>query len=560
MAPPPLPLPPALLSSPPSHALLTPTHSRRSHKELLNTRSITTIGQQTHHVALVSGDSDSELLQVGTAMLAQCDTLLPHNRGVVHTIDSVMCCLRLLQHCRFEQVWNKTVRPAPKLTLQGEWQPQVDELHAILIHCDTWQPLFHGLRGAQVPLHSVIERQNKSFQDGVIHFHELLILEKPPEMSKKKRKRKEAEGEAASAPTDGGPTANYRMMFSLYRREGEPSADGSAPVGKHLTFCMAPEDILIRNSFHMLSEVEKEARRAEYKELTNGSTRSNAASKAIKASHAPEMLMPSLQLSMSKALSRGAMAQASAEVQAAQRPPMLVALSTNTGGYSGGTSVWIQGSQFCASTRVYVAGIIAPSINVVSEGLVTITTPAVQPGMGTVDVRATNNGAEWSNVLHFMYMADSSMVVDPHSVENQLMQRQLSLLQHFVHACCGPGADASVQALMAPTLAQQQRLFGAVLALILAGSGGTNTKGGTLDLDRQDAHGCTLMHYVCALRNSPALQLLLHANVDPMVFDRQGMSPADWARAYQFNEGETLIARCARGIRVVSAGLHTAAC
>ena len=31
---------------------------------------------------------------------------------------------RLLQHCRFEQVWNKTVRPAPKLALQGEWQPQ----------------------------------------------------------------------------------------------------------------------------------------------------------------------------------------------------------------------------------------------------------------------------------------------------------------------------------------------------------------------------------------------------------------------------------------------------
>lgn len=66
---------------------------------------------------------------------------------------------------------------------------------------------------------------------------------------------------------------------------------------------------------------------------------------------------------------------------------------------------------------------------------------------------------------------------------------------------------------------------------------------GALDLERQDAYGCTLMHYVCALRNSPALQLLLHANVDPMVPDSQGMSATDWARAYRFHDGEQLISR-----------------
>jgi len=48
---------------------------------------------------------------------------------------------------------------------------------------------------------------------------------------------------------------------------------------------------------------------------------------------------------------------------------------------------------------------------------------------------------------------------------------------------------------------------------------------------------------VCALRNSPALQLLLHANVDPMVQDSQGLSATDWARAYRFHEGEQLISR-----------------
>ena len=89
------------------------------------------------------------------------------------------------------------------------------------------------------------------------------------------------------------------------------------------------------------------------------------------------------------------------------------------------------------------------------------------------------------------------------------MERQLVLMQHFVQACCGSGAEASVHQLMASSLAQPQRLLGAVLALILAGSGGMNHKGSALDLERQDAQGCTLMHYICSLRNGPALQLLL---------------------------------------------------
>ena len=93
---------------------------------------------------------------------------------------------------------------------------------------------------------------------------------------------------------------------------------------------------------------------------------------------------------------------------------------------------------------------------------------------------------------------------------------------------------------MAQTLPQAQRLLGSMLALILAGSGGINRKHGALDLERQDAHGCTLMHYVCALRNSPALQLLLRANVDPHIADTQGLAPADWAKAYRFEEGEAV--------------------
>ena len=117
-------------SAPPSHA--------RSKEQLLGTRSITTIGQQTHHITLL-GEGGAQGLQVGPATLLQHDLMLPDGRGVLHTIDCVMCCLRLLQHCRYEQVWNKTVRPSPKVAIHGEWNHQRDELHAILIHCDSWR-------------------------------------------------------------------------------------------------------------------------------------------------------------------------------------------------------------------------------------------------------------------------------------------------------------------------------------------------------------------------------------------------------------------------------------
>ena len=38
------------------------------------------------------------------------------------------------------------------------------------------------------------------------------------------------------------------------------------------------------------------------------------------------------------------------------------------------------------------------------------------------------------------------------------------------------------------------------------------------------------MHYVCALRNLPALQLLLQAQVDPNIQDHRGMVVMDWVR------------------------------
>ena len=518
--------------------------------ELRTTRSLTTIGQQTHHITPLSS-SEGRRLQVGPATLLQNDVMLPDGRGVLHTIDCVMCCLRLLQHCRHEQVWNKTVRPSPKVAIHGEWNHQRDELHAILIHCDSWHPLMQGLRGHAIALAPPTgsDKGHKSFQKSVAHFSELLILEKPPEMSKKKR-RKCHENRAG----ENGPSANYRVMFSLYRKDQGTHGKAGEERGKHLTFVMAPEDVLIRNSFHMLSEEEKHARRIEYKELTKHAESKQSAKQfkqqrvdgaARKASGGSTSghgaVMPSLSLAHVAKAAEAAHAHALSLPVAAEDEddgvtPRLIALSVTTGAYAGGTWVWIQGRSFSPDTRIYVGANLAHRMMFVSDCLVQISTPPATPSTGTVEVRASSNGGlGWSNELHYTYSIPGPATLSP--MESELMERQLVLLQHFVQACCGSGAEASVHQLMARDLAQPQRLLGAVLALILAGSGGLNHKGSALDLERQDPQGCTLMHYICSLRNSPALQLLLRANVDPNIADSQGLNASDWAHAYGFPDG-----------------------
>lgn len=96
----------AILSRPlPSPSPALSLRVARSREELLSTRSITTIGQQTHHVQVHEAPEGAQQpLQVGTMTLVVTDITLPGGHGVLHVVDCVMCCLRLLHHCRYEQV------------------------------------------------------------------------------------------------------------------------------------------------------------------------------------------------------------------------------------------------------------------------------------------------------------------------------------------------------------------------------------------------------------------------------------------------------------------------
>jgi uncharacterized surface protein with fasciclin (FAS1) repeats len=535
-----------------------------SREELHTNRSITTIGQQTHHVQ-APVEALHQPLQVGTMKLVSADIALPASRGLVHVVDCVMCCLRLLQHCRFEQVWNKTVKPSPKVGLQGSWQP-VDELHAVLVHCDTWTPRFDGLRGNVVPLGPVPsshgDRASRHFHENVVHYSELLIKEKPPEMSKKKRKK--AEDGTATYADDGLATPRYRMMFSLYRREvmvtpinPNPVPGDEAPAmpeGKHLTFCMAPEDILIRNSFHMLTEAEKETRRAEYKSKQSAPKPKGSPGLGMGATAVG--MMPG----MGGAISAGAMALLAdgsqlagampqalvssqhiellpAAASAAAEPtgagaPQIGSLSATTGHVAGGTPLWIQGSRFSTRTRVCFGSAIATDVHACNGSLITVVVPASPSGRAeTVEVRLTHDGLNWSNPLLYTYRDEASA-----AEESAHMVGLMALLTPLVEEnCVAESPDATPAELMDSSLPPALQLLGGVLSMLQSS--------GVSDLSRVDMHGRSLLHYACALRHAGAVKLLLAARADPRGVDVAGMSAADWARRTGFAEGEALIAQ-----------------
>lgn len=463
------------------------------------------------------------------------------------------------------QVWNKTVKPSPKVGLQGSWQP-VDELHAVLVHCDTWTPRFDGLRGNVVPLGPVPsshgDRASRHFHENVVHYSELLIKEKPPEMSKKKRKK--AEDGTATYADDGLATPRYRMMFSLYRREvmvtpinPNPVPGDEAPAmpeGKHLTFCMAPEDILIRNSFHMLTEAEKETRRAEYKSKQSAPKPKGSPGLGMGATAVG--MMPG----MGGAISAGAMALLAdgsqlagampqalvssqhiellpAAASAAAEPtgagaPQIGSLSATTGHVAGGTPLWIQGSRFSTRTRVCFGSAIATDVHACNGSLITIVVPASPSGRAeTVEVRLTHDGLNWSNPLLYTYRDEASA-----AEESAHMVGLMALLTPLVEEnCVAESPDATPAELMDSSLPPALQLLGGVLSMLQSS--------GVSDLSRVDMHGRSLLHYACALRHAGAVKLLLAARVDPRGVDVAGMSAADWARRTGFAEGEALIAQ-----------------
>ncbi len=519
-----------------------------SHVQLLVTRSITTIGQQTHHVD-VSAD-EKQVMQVGSASIVATDIALPDGKGIVHVIDSVQCYIRLLVSCRYEQVWNKTVRPPPSVGLIGGMRTHTDELHAILIRCDSWQPRLDGLRGSIVGLGGTgSERSHRNYSGGIVTFSDLLILEKPPDMPKKRKRLANGERAADDVRDQTAGLTKFRLMYSLFRRHaavgpGDPPSDpqsfGTA-AGRHVSFLMSPDDILIRNSFHMLTEGEKAARRAEYRQSSdNPPVRSQrlpkervhepqsvvAVPQETRPTKPPEVLVPDVSNSHLRAtalprlssLSPGVIGSLSPlAAAAAQNLPLALPeeLSAVRGPSGGGTSVWVRGRSFLPTLQVQVDGVAAHGVRVHSESLALFSTP---PAAGSQNcdaaVRLSNaHDGGWSNPLPFRYETKP---------DTDLVDRQLKLLAGcFESVRSATAADALLQ--LDAGEPPVNRLLAASIAQLLS-SGGASAV-----CKARDDEGKSLLHYACASHNGAAAKLLLGAGLDPSEGDEKGVSARELA-------------------------------
>ncbi|EOD15276.1 hypothetical protein EMIHUDRAFT_356406 [Emiliania huxleyi CCMP1516] len=242
-----------------------------------------------------------------------------------------------------------------------------------------------------------------------------------------------------------------------------------------------------------------------------------------------------------------------------QPPPELSALSVTAGPHCGGTSIWVQGAHFCGTTQVYIGGALAPQLAMVNENLLTLVSPPASSDGGdvTVDIMATNSdifGAGhapvFSNALRFTYSSSvpasglPMVALAPataDAAETQTAERALALLAQ--HAAPHMPVAGDENLLTSASLPRDQRLFAAALAVVLGKQPGVaKAENGESPLDRRDDQSRTLLHYCAALKNAPAVELLLRAGASTAVQDAAGQTPLELARAFGWVQGETLLA------------------
>jgi len=195
--------------------------------DLVAKRTAVALAGQTHAAALEGGE-----MHVGTARVLRAD--LPFDSGVIHELGSVMAVLHFAREAHEEQVWKKSLQPAPRLvvvTAAGAATTSDYELHGCLLHAATGQLLPDALRGH---VRSLQPRLHQS-QVQQVTFSDLCVMTKPPSLQRRR-----------GAGLDDGAN-RYRLLFSLWN-----SSTLSYVSWQHM-----PTPLLIRNSFHMLPPEEK---------------------------------------------------------------------------------------------------------------------------------------------------------------------------------------------------------------------------------------------------------------------------------------------------------------
>ena len=219
-------------------------------EDLTRKQAAVALAGQTHAVYIEGEDA----YHVGTARLGRPD--LAFEGGVVHEVHSVMLVLQMLQESHSEQVWKKSLQPAPTLSVCGGGvnlaqanlagqvpaPPSIDyEVHACLLHTATGQLVPESLRGHVRKIGAPGEAQLLTFSD-------IIVAAKPPSLTKR--------------PGRGQPEGvnRYRLLFSLW----------NSSTLSYVTWQHMQTPIVVRNSFHMLPAEEKSYRRQLYARQRKG--------------------------------------------------------------------------------------------------------------------------------------------------------------------------------------------------------------------------------------------------------------------------------------------------
>ncbi|KAL1529690.1 hypothetical protein AB1Y20_000629 [Prymnesium parvum] len=441
------------------------------------------LGGMAHAVQRGAG---GELLRVGGAAVLGAPR--PFAGGQLVLLDAVLLSLVTRSEARPEQVWRKRVQPAPEVTIIPP--PPADavlEIHAKLIHRATGATIPDGLRGHVRPFHP-------AGGAGGALFNDLVITHQPSSASVKKKVCTVEQHRMASN--------TYVIAYSIYDTRAGCFVGGlqTAPLE-------------LRNSYHTLSEAEKEYRRGQQP----------APRPALSKPAPPPRGLPSPPFTLppadgeegsplhdarsSDCASPGpsvseAAASDTSTVRAAglmAGPPQLIDISTDRGPAAGGTMVWVQGANLSGAVRVMFGDSTASEISVCSPELLKCKspphdlrgasertvplrligaepTPASLPftyfavkgagGRRRVDAVGAADGAE----------AEGAARAAPSADEQALKVRLVSVLHRIEAAYGAPPADAMCRALLAA----------------------------------RDACGWGVLHLLAALEWLPLLALALH--------------------------------------------------
>jgi len=199
---------------------------------------------------------------VGTGMLGRHD--IRFEGGIIHEVHSVLVVLQLARDSHSEQVWKKTLQPAPMLSLMGGANSGAEyEVHGCLLHAATGQLVPEALRGHIRNVAGLGDEQKLTFS-------EITVMTKPPSLAKRR-----------GMQPDG--TNRYRLLFSLW----------NTSTLSYVSWQHMATPLVVRNSFHMLPLEEKNYRRQQqYARARGGPNRGAPASADADVSDA--LSLPSL--------------------------------------------------------------------------------------------------------------------------------------------------------------------------------------------------------------------------------------------------------------------------